>query len=61
VTFRVRSEAYALVQLNGPATLFDALLERVVELAYEPRAQSSCYLAVAPHAAGPYSAPGGVC
>jgi hypothetical protein len=37
VTYRVRFEAYALVQLNGPPSdAFDALLERVLELVEEP-------------------------
>jgi hypothetical protein len=37
VTYRVRFEAYALVQLNGlPSEAFDALLDRVVELVEEP-------------------------
>jgi hypothetical protein len=37
VTYRVRFEAYALVQLNGlPSEAFDALLDRVVDLVEEP-------------------------
>jgi hypothetical protein len=37
VTYRVRFEAYALVQLHGlPGEAFDALLDRVVELVDEP-------------------------
>jgi hypothetical protein len=37
VTYRVRFEAYALVQLHGlPREAFDALLDRVVELVDEP-------------------------
>jgi hypothetical protein len=37
VTYRVRFEAYALVQLHGlPSEVFDALLDRVVELVEEP-------------------------
>jgi hypothetical protein len=37
VTYRVRFEAYALVQLHGlPSEAFDALLDRVVELVDEP-------------------------
>ena len=33
MTYRVRFEAYALVQLHGlPSGAFDALLDRVVEL-----------------------------
>jgi hypothetical protein len=37
VTYRVRFEAYALVQLHGlPSEAFDALLDRVVELVEEP-------------------------
>jgi hypothetical protein len=37
VTYRVRFEAYALVQLNGlPSDAFDALVERVVDLVEEP-------------------------
>jgi hypothetical protein len=37
VTYRVRFEAYALVQLHGLSReAFDALLDRVVELVNEP-------------------------
>jgi mRNA-degrading endonuclease RelE of RelBE toxin-antitoxin system len=37
VTYRVRFEAYALVQLHGlPSEAFDALLDRVVELVEAP-------------------------
>ena len=37
MTYRVRFEAYALVQLHGlPSEAFDALLDRVVELVEEP-------------------------
>ena len=37
MTYRVRFEAYALVQLNGlPSEAFDALLDRVVDLVEEP-------------------------
>jgi hypothetical protein len=37
VTYSVRSEAYALVQLHGlPSGAFDALVERVVQLVEEP-------------------------
>ncbi len=37
MTYRVRFEAYALVQLHGlPREAFDALLNRVVELVDEP-------------------------
>jgi len=37
VTYRVRFEAYALVQLHGlPREAFDALLDRVVELVEAP-------------------------
>jgi hypothetical protein len=37
VTYRVRFEAYALVQLHGlPSEAFDALLHRVVELVEAP-------------------------
>jgi hypothetical protein len=37
VTYRVRFEAYALVQLHGlPTEGLDALLERVVSLVEEP-------------------------
>jgi len=37
VTYRVRFEAYALVQLHGlPTEAFDALLNRVVELVEAP-------------------------
>ncbi len=37
MTYRVRFEAYALVQLHGlPSEAFDALLDRVVELVDEP-------------------------
>ena len=37
MTYRVRFEAYALVQLHGlPSEPFDALLDRVVELVGEP-------------------------
>jgi hypothetical protein len=37
VTYRVRFEAYALVQLHGlPSEAFDALFARVVELVEEP-------------------------
>jgi hypothetical protein len=37
VTYRVRFEAYALVQLHGlPSGAFDALVERVVQLVEEP-------------------------
>ena len=37
MTYRVRFEAYALVQLHGlPSEVFDALLDRVVELVEEP-------------------------
>ena len=36
MTYRVRFEAYALVQLHGlPSEAFDALLDRVVELVEE--------------------------
>jgi hypothetical protein len=38
VSYRVRFEGAALVQLNGlPAAAFDALVERVVDLVVEPR------------------------
>ena len=37
MSYRVRFEAYALVQLNGlPSDAFDALVERVVALVEEP-------------------------
>jgi hypothetical protein len=37
VTYRVRFEAYALVQLHGlPSGAFDALLDRVMELVEAP-------------------------
>ena len=37
MTYRVRFEAYALVQLHGlPSEAFDALLDRVLELVEEP-------------------------
>ena len=37
MTYRVRFEAYALVQLHGlPSEAFDALLDRVVELVEAP-------------------------
>ncbi len=37
MTYRVRFEAYALVQLHGlPSEAFDALLDRVLELVDEP-------------------------
>ena len=37
MTYRVRFEAYALVQLHGlPSVAFDALLDRVVELVEAP-------------------------
>ena len=37
MTYRVRFEAYALVQLHGlPNEAFDALLDRVVELVEAP-------------------------
>ena len=37
MTYRVRFEAYALVQLHGlPSEAFDALLDRVMELVEEP-------------------------
>ncbi len=37
MTYRVRFEAYALVQLHGlPSEAFDALLHRVVELVEAP-------------------------
>jgi hypothetical protein len=37
VSYRVRFEGAALVQLNGlPGAAFDALLQRVVDLAEEP-------------------------
>jgi len=37
VIYRVRFEAYALVQLHGlPSEAFDALLDRVVELVEAP-------------------------
>jgi len=37
VSYRVRFEGGALVQLNGlPATAFDALVERIVDLVDEP-------------------------
>jgi len=37
LSYRVRFEAAALTQLNGlPATAFDALVERVVDLVDEP-------------------------
>jgi len=37
VAYRVRFEAYALVQLHGlPSEAFDALLDRVVELVEAP-------------------------
>ena len=37
MTYRVRFEAYALVQLHGlPSEAFDALLDRVLELVEQP-------------------------
>jgi len=43
VSYRVRFEGAALVQLNGlPAAAFDAMVERVVDLVDEPWARPWC-------------------
>ena len=64
MTYRVRFEAYALVQLHGlPSEPFDALLDRVVELVGEPWDSvvmpSVVADGTAPHRRAPKAGPGG--
>ncbi len=62
MTYRVRFEAYALVQLHGlPSEAFDALLARVVELVEEPWDAVVMPPGDDPAYVGPCSAPAGDC